>query len=452
MSSSRPSEPQTVNWIDGLAYWTARGFWAVLDQALFAISNLIVNVLLARWLSPREYGAFVTAYVVLLLVGVAHSSLLVEPMLVLGPGRYAGRFKEYFPILLRFQWAFGAVAAATLLLVGAAHHALGQPLLGNTFLGLGCAAPFIFLSWLVRRACYVERHPAVAALGGAVYLLIAGLGAVLLYNFGLLTSMAAQLLMGVAACAAAVVTLWRLAYSWALQPTTIDRRLLWRDHWNFFRWSGASGLLTFAQGMIFYLVLPFYGGLEATAALRAMTNFVMPVLQSDGALVTLLVPEMARGRGDPLHMSRIVNWSKRLFALEGVICWLVIVVFRHDLVQFAYGDRYFGYADLLIVLGALPLLESRVNILGALLRVQRQVRIVFWAGVAAAVTSLTIGLASLATLGAYGAVTAMLLADIARIIVMSRFAGRPGAIIDEPDDAHVLVGSRQSPRVLEVPQ
>ena len=212
MSSGRASEPQAVDWMDGLAYWTTRGFWAVVDQALFAISNLIVNVLLARWLSPREYGAFVTAYVVLLLVGVAHSSLLIEPMLVLGPSRYAGRFKEYFAILLRFQYAFGAVAAATLILIGAAHLALGQPLLGNTFLGLGCAAPFIFLSWLVRRACYLERKPAAAALGGTVYILIAGLGAVVIYNLGLLTSMVAQLLMGVASCAAAVVTIRTIGY------------------------------------------------------------------------------------------------------------------------------------------------------------------------------------------------------------------------------------------------
>ena len=77
---------------------------------------------------------------------------------------------------------------------------------------------------------------------------------------------------------------------------------------------------------------------------------------------------------------------------------------------------------------------------------------VFWAGVAAAVASLTVGFASMPTLGVYGAVTAMLLADVVRIIVMSHFLGRPGPVIDEPDDAHALVGSRPSPRVLEVPQ
>ena len=71
MSAGAPTEPRELDSINGFTYWTTRGFWAIVDQALFAVSNLIINVLLARWLSPREYGAFVTAYVVLLLVSVA---------------------------------------------------------------------------------------------------------------------------------------------------------------------------------------------------------------------------------------------------------------------------------------------------------------------------------------------------------------------------------------------
>ena len=85
MSVEPLGAPRDVDSISGITYWTTRGFWAVVDQALFAVSNLIINVLLARWLSPQEYGAFVTAYVVLILVGVAHGGLLIEPM----PDRHA---------------------------------------------------------------------------------------------------------------------------------------------------------------------------------------------------------------------------------------------------------------------------------------------------------------------------------------------------------------------------
>lgn len=48
--------------------WARKGFWAVLDQGLFAGSNFLVSVLLARWLEPASYGAFSVAYSVFLLL------------------------------------------------------------------------------------------------------------------------------------------------------------------------------------------------------------------------------------------------------------------------------------------------------------------------------------------------------------------------------------------------
>ena len=136
----------------------------------------------------------------------------------------------------------------------------------------------------------------------------------------------------------------------------------------------------------------------------------------------------------------------------GVLCWLLVAVFRHDLVSFVYGDRYTAYADLLLVLGALPLVSSRVNILGAILRVHRRVRQVFWSSAVGAAVSMAVGFATLATLGAYGAVIAMITADLVRIGVMTYFVGKPAAVVKDGDVDVTLVGTPRSPRVAEVRQ
>src|ERR1035437_4795337 len=78
---------------------------AILDQGLFAGSNFLLNVLLARWIAPADYGAFALAYSVFLLLGVFHSALPTGPMLVFGPGKYRERFPEYIGILLRGHFA-----------------------------------------------------------------------------------------------------------------------------------------------------------------------------------------------------------------------------------------------------------------------------------------------------------------------------------------------------------
>ena len=44
--------------VKGWMPWVGKGSLAVLDQGLFAGSNFMLNVLLARWLAPADFGAF----------------------------------------------------------------------------------------------------------------------------------------------------------------------------------------------------------------------------------------------------------------------------------------------------------------------------------------------------------------------------------------------------------
>ena len=46
--------------------WLTKGCLAVADQGVFAVSNFLLNILLARWLAPADYGAFALAYSVFL--------------------------------------------------------------------------------------------------------------------------------------------------------------------------------------------------------------------------------------------------------------------------------------------------------------------------------------------------------------------------------------------------
>src|SRR5215208_612330 len=68
--------------------WLTRGIWAVVDQGLFTLTNFSLNILLARWLSPEEYGAFTVAFTLFLLFGALHIAVLIEPLLIFGPSTY----------------------------------------------------------------------------------------------------------------------------------------------------------------------------------------------------------------------------------------------------------------------------------------------------------------------------------------------------------------------------
>ena len=78
-----------------LAALLRKGSLAVTDQALFSGANFLVNVLLARRLAPEEYGAYSLAYAWFLLCAALHQSLLIEPMMIFGAGKYGDRFLRY---------------------------------------------------------------------------------------------------------------------------------------------------------------------------------------------------------------------------------------------------------------------------------------------------------------------------------------------------------------------
>src|SRR5690606_1122278 len=105
--------------------WLTTGTWTILDQGLFAGSNFVVNVLLARWLTPEAYGAYTVAFTFFLLLGTFHGGLLIEPMLVFGSGRFEARLRRYLRVLLSGHGWFSLLAGLALAASAGAFWLLG---------------------------------------------------------------------------------------------------------------------------------------------------------------------------------------------------------------------------------------------------------------------------------------------------------------------------------------
>ncbi len=144
-----------------LSPWVTKGMLAFIDQLLNAGSNFLVSVLLARWLSPEQYGAYALAFSIFLLLAGVHQSLLIEPMLVFGPSSYRDQLREYLGALLWINGLLGLVFTAVLALFALIAHRFALPGgLASALAGLSVAAPCVLLLWAARRAFYLEQGPA----------------------------------------------------------------------------------------------------------------------------------------------------------------------------------------------------------------------------------------------------------------------------------------------------
>jgi O-antigen/teichoic acid export membrane protein len=384
--------------------WLAKGSLAIADQGVFAGSNFLLNVLLVRWLTPADYGAFALAYSVFLLLLIVHNALLTAPMLVFGPGKYRERFPEYLGILLRGHFALmlpgSALLVATAFLLGSIYSVVVE----RAFLSLAVAAPFILLLWLMRRAFYARLDPLWAAASGGVYLVILIAGTVALRAADLLSPSTGFLSMGVASLITSALLLIRLRPKLATDSSTI--RDVATDHWKFGKWVAAGSGPNWVTDNIYFVVLPAWLGLAEAGGLKALLNLAQPALQSISALGVLLMPILVHDReaGGCSRMKRTMKLSFALFVFGSLAYLALLWGLRFQIFHSLYGGKYSVYNSWpLLLVGLLPIAASLPNVVGAALGAIERPKLGFWADAGSAVCALVIGVPLARALGVGGA-------------------------------------------------
>src|SRR5690606_24623978 len=130
------------------------------------------------------------------------------------------------------------------------------------------------------------------------------------------------------------------------------------------------------QGVLPFLILPLWHGLEATGAFRALFNLVMPVMHAYGALSMLLIPAFV----EALQTGRL---RQRVGAALGVVTAATlgypaaIGLGGGWLLHAPYGPEYAAYADLLWLFALYPVVGGVANVLSALRRAQEKPRWTF---------------------------------------------------------------------------
>lgn len=391
-----------------------QGAWAIADQALFALASFLLNLLLARQLGPAEYGVFGVAFTVFLLVSMAYTTLVLEPLLVFGAGRWRSPFRAYLRQALVLSAAVAACGgvvlwAGSILVTVRSDTAPLAPLLRT----LIWAAPCIVLQWTMRRATYVHGRPDIAATGGTIYL-VALLGvANLVQMYGALDARMAFVIMAAVSVVVAAFLAWRLVS--VLPRDGADpsadppaRPTVWRAHWGFGRWALAGAVVGWLATDIFYLVLAPQHGFAAVGKVRAAFNLVLPVIHVLTALSTVALPHFAAAhRRGGMHRSIVLFWGglNGLAAAYALVLWLASDV----LVVFLYGETFRVILPLVTVFGLLPLAAATSAAFATVLRAMERPRDVFVASAIAAVVGAAIGVPATVVFAGMGAVSAIVL-------------------------------------------
>jgi O-antigen/teichoic acid export membrane protein len=374
--------------------------WAVLDHALFSLAGMIASLLLARAMTPHAYGAYAVSFAVYLAVLVLHGAIFAEPMLVLATHRFRDQIGSYLRAVLAMHVvyslvALGLVSAFAALFLRDAEHRYLQ----HALIAMALAAPFMTLAQLLRRLCYSLWSPREAAIGAFVYLVVLAGAIAALVKQAALGLGSAYAALGVSSLIASCGWLWRVAVtrdrSAEQSAGKLDLRGVMRAHFGFARYGVATSLLAWIPVNVWYVVLPFVVEGEARLAtsghLRALVNFMQPMMQVNGALTTLLVPTFARALMESRQASPW-RFTGMVTALAAVYAPLLAML-GPFLNRWLYRGAYPADALTWLALGLVPACHACFASLRSYCAAKEQLELPLLATIASALGCATIGLA-----------------------------------------------------------
>ena len=410
------------NLLRRLLPWAHKGSLTVIEYGLVYGSHFLVSVLLARWLTAEQYGAFAIAWSVFVLLSLVYQSLVLEPMSVFGGSTYRSNFRAYFASLmwihvilsLAIFLLFGATAGASRLFGAAA----GMP---AALAGVTMASPCVFFFWLARRTCYLELVPGEALAGAFVYsgVVLAALWA--FYRQHLLSPFIAFVLVGIGSLATGSFLVFRrrlLSRAEGPRPSTW---VLARQHWNYGAWALAACIASWIPAYIYYPILSSFGTMAQSGQLKALMNLTVPLEQTKAALSMLLLPYAAGVQhGKDGSGTKILTVRLTLFAVGmGIAYWAIIIPFSKPVLHLLYSGRYMEVAYQIPLVAVGSIFWSAAYGPAMALRGMKSPTSVFAAYAFAAVASLVIGVPATWAFGLSGGIWGNNIADIASFVGVS---------------------------------
>lgn len=339
---------------------------AIVDQAIYALSNLLLQIGVARSVPDEVFGAFTVASSFFVVLAMAHQTFVVEPMFVLGQRRFSQSAATYYG-MLRSSWSvgFGIGAALVGLLLAWILYLRGAGSVAAYTAAYAIAAPVLLYFWLMRRMAFALSRTEIAVAGNAVYgtIMLAGLAFLMLS--GRAGPYSGIALSALAATAGAIVISGSI--SWPRHGQVPPQDAL-RLHVRYGRWAFGSEMISWGIANCAMLLLPLWLGLGASAVMRVLILLFMPLLQACSAM-TLLLLRRSSADGNQVTETRTV--ARHWLAFFGIAAAysLCIVLVAPPMIPLVFGKAYEVRSSWIMLAAVTSVLMVSVQALFVALRV-----------------------------------------------------------------------------------
>jgi len=422
----------SIRLIQLIKRWGLKAGWSLVDQAIVSGANFVVGILLARWLLPRDYGAFALVFSIFIFALGVFIALVLEPMSVIGPASFKSCIKRF----LMAEFLIGIIVSlvlAGLLLVATLFLSFFDNSFIPAMVGLALAIPFMLLLWFVRRACYLESHPEISVVGSVIYALLLVVGLFVCRSTVGISVLNVFVLFAVSSLVAVFVPWKLLGMSVAdirLGNLRNDLIMIAVGNWRYGKWIFAANAEDWLSNSFYYVLIGMFISLQQLGAFRAMHNLALPFEQALIALTTLLLPWMAgrSGKAGVRQAGFLEGRFRILAASYGIMALgysILLLGGGSFIVEALYRSKFYdSFLWLIPYLAAMMFVVAFRNVYGLTLRSMGHSKSIFWGKTGSVIFTFLIGIPICRFYGLRGAIIGLTLGIACELLVLSFFLRR----------------------------
>jgi O-antigen/teichoic acid export membrane protein len=380
------------------------------DQVFSVGATFLANVVLARTQSKEHYGMFALSYSVFTFLSALHNSIVVEPYLVYGAGRYRGRFSEYLRLMLKANAAFGAAVTALVLLVCLILRWTAPQFASPALWGLGLAVGILLSGSFLRRVFYLEKKTQYAARASLVNFLTVAAALWGGIRFHILNDFSVFMILALGWVVAGIASRGKLALGTGQSSFLESQPDYWREHWKYAKWVLATAFVFQLTTQGYYWIVAGFVSVKDVAELRVMQMLVTPIDQVFIAMSFMVVPALAARYSSKL-IDSFLTFAKRYLLLTIGTTSLFVLAVRlvgKPLMHWLYAGKFDDLAPMLYIMAFLPLVMGIGNVMSNALSAAEKPKLVTYAYLCSGTTTLTIGIWLVVRFGLRGAVFGLL--------------------------------------------
>jgi O-antigen/teichoic acid export membrane protein len=397
-----------------------KGSVVIVDQGIVSGIRFFIALLLARYVTPAEYGGFVIAYGILMLFGYLQTAFILTPMSVLGPALQNDEKKVYYGSLLKLQGILAILVTVFLLLTsGIWPFFFKETGLKEIFIAMSLSIVGVQMQEFFRRL-FLNNFKVNSTVSNDIFCYL-GQVVVIFFLIWKFSISAVSIFYVISAFSIIAALLGFIKSRQLFDLKSNQLRMTFIEQWTYGKWLLASMITQWITGQIYIYISALFLNMSSVGILGACRNLFGVINVTLIGIKNFVLPYAARKF--VLHGSSFLKlFLKRIYIVGSIGVFLYVLavsLFSPNILEFLYKGKYNGFEYVVVLFAVQTLISFYVFPPNTGLLLIRKPEAIFKSNLISAIVSFLIALPCIYIWGLVGALMGMIITQVILVMFMT---------------------------------